>query len=603
MKFSLDRKRFISLTLILLIIYLLLLSTVSVTYPLPKRQEYPKPLSFYETDFWNITKAKTDPLNLTFLSEENITYSDEQVTKKLTIRYLSFLSEYYGGREIIIQGLLIYPAEYDEPLPAIMLFHGYGGSKTSFYELMLYVAARGYVVFSIDAPGSGDSTNFPSNDPINIVNVTDGPEGAYYYHVVWSGLRGITVLTSLSFVNASKIAVAGASMGGLETFMIAAIDDRPALAVPIVASGNFVDLVKAGTFANVMIPPNITLEDSELLSKTEKYFDVYAYASKIKIPILLLESTNDEYFTIYGINDTFSVIPSEDKYINIAPNWDHFLEYKGWRDVVVLFADSVFEGGEGLPKISFNYSQSYYGIIDILHLEGHIDGNYNLSLVWRESVPGSTWKRVPMTKVNDKWVVDIAVTTPGKILFYLSAEKYEIQISTTNVFETKHTVFALPLLAIVLSLIQIIFVSKIPLRNIFSEIKLKLDLVGLFLWIGAVIGIMFPFMEIVGRATLSIWEFIDLYGYPLRIIPWASYLIIAFYTVMLLTFLKNRRIGLLFMFLITILLCSVIITLQILAESSIRVSWGIGTYILITVLTAGILKELYHTLKYKVNRM
>ena len=582
-------KSIISYLILFTIVYLLLISFVSSASALPKRYAYPKDLSLYDIDFWNVTKAKTDPLNVTYIEQRNITYSDNEISSiNLTIIDLTFISEYYGGQNIVISGRLIYPSEVNETLPAVIMFHGYGGSKDGFFEIMLYTAARGYVTLAIDAPGSGDSSPFPSNAPTNIVNVSGGPQGAYYYHVVWSGLRGITLLTSLDFVDKNKIVALGGSMGGIETFIIAAIDDRVSAAIPIVASGNYMDLLKAGTLANVMVPPNVTLtgDHSYLVEDMLKYFDVYAYASRIKIPILLLESTFDEYFTLYSINDTCNVIPSDEKYLTITPNWNHAL-YLDWIYTTLTFLDSQFKGKEGLPKISFTYTHSYYGFLDYLFVASNVTEEYNLTLVWRYGIPGSSWQETPLTycgKCNEL-LGRVPGILPGKIMFYVAAYKNGILVTTTRVYEIESNAILVPLIAIFLMLIEISFVGY-TLTSVYEYLvrvlKQQENIIKYITWAVSLLGLMLPVIGFVGRTELTIWQFIEQYGFPLGIIPWAAYLLVAYYTIsfIVISIPKYSKLGAIMLLIPPILITGLILALMTLAENVIAIYFAMGVYVL-----------------------
>lgn len=502
---------------------------------LPKRYATIPPLETFETDFWNITKAEKELLepNITKVEEKTVIYND--VTRKISMKEVWFLSEVYGGKRIEIYGLLVQPLNIVEKTPAILLLHGYKGSHKGFIEIMEYIAFHNYTVLAIDAPGCGKSTNFPECIPQNIVNTTRGPQGAYFYHAVWAALRAITFLQSLPKIDISKIAVAGASMGGIETFIIAAIDPRVSAAIPIVAAGNYANLIKAGTFANGLIPPGLSVNDKSV-RYVIKYFDVIAYAHKIKIPTLMLASTNDEFFTLESTNDTFNMLGASDKALNLAPNWGHFQEYKGWRESIVTWLNYHFnKADKPFPKIICEY-EIHRGLTSKVVVKANISENYELYLAYRSGSLGETWKVVPMKMKNGVWTKKIPLNNPRNLMFYIIAKKDDLQFSTTPVYivKNKFPVFFI-LVSIILIVLAIIYINVKP----FSPRKYFNSIAGFIAWFLATISLYLPWITIGDRASLTIWELIERFGKTFTLSPWIRY--VALITVplfLVLTFFK-----------------------------------------------------------------
>jgi len=555
--------------------YMVNMSVNTLLFQLPKRYApIPSPDTF-ETDFWNITKAEIDPLNanITKIEEKNITYNG--VNRKIIIKHAEFLSEIYGGVKVKIYGLLMQPSNITGKIPAVLLLHGYQGSHKSFIEIMEYFAFHNYIVLATDAPGCGYSTKFPECIPQNIVNGTQEPQGAYFYHAIWAALRAITFLRSLPEVDTTRIAVSGASMGGIETFIIAAIDPRVSIAIPIVAAGNYENLIKAGTFANGLMPPNVSINDQGARN-VMKYFDVIAYVPKIKIPILMLASTNDEFFTLESINDTFNMIGSSDKILNLAPNWGHFKEYKGWIESSLSWLNYHFNrSDESLPKITCEY-EVRKGLSTKVVVKASVSGDYDLFLAYRHGSLGETWKVVSMELKNGIWTKIISSNIPGNLMFYVIARKGDLQFSTTPVYVVK-TIPPIYFVPIVLFFAALLIVYM-NIKPSFSRRCLNY-VAGLVAWLLAVLSLYMPWIAIGDRSSLTIWELIERFGLTFAISPWIRYTILIVIPLFLILTLIRPIFGFIFSILCSSASIMLVFFINSVTRGVIAVSFDIGCLI------------------------
>lgn len=92
------------------------------------------------------------------------------------------------------------------------------------------LARQGYVVFAYDMVGYTDTVQVPHR----FGNATErlwsfGPLGLQ----LWDSIRSLDFLSSLDDVDAGRIGMAGASGGGTQTFLLAAIDDRVQFDSPV----------------------------------------------------------------------------------------------------------------------------------------------------------------------------------------------------------------------------------------------------------------------------------------------------------------------------------------------------------------------------------
>ena len=111
-------------------------------------------------------------------------------------------------------GLLFLPKQFSErPAPAMLCPHGHwenGNAHPEVQKRCLNLARLGYVTFS--------TTQNHYEDPALGVS--------HQTLMVWNNIRGLDYLESLPDVDRTRIGVAGASGGGLQTQMLTAVDER-----------------------------------------------------------------------------------------------------------------------------------------------------------------------------------------------------------------------------------------------------------------------------------------------------------------------------------------------------------------------------------------
>ena len=98
---------------------------------------------------------------------------------------------------------------------------------------MVQLARMGCIVFHYDMVGYADSQPISHRDGLNDV------EAALWLHNIlglqtFNSIRALDFLLALPDVDSRRIGVTGASGGGTQTFMVCAIDPRPAVAFPAV---------------------------------------------------------------------------------------------------------------------------------------------------------------------------------------------------------------------------------------------------------------------------------------------------------------------------------------------------------------------------------
>jgi dienelactone hydrolase len=148
---------------------------------------------------------------------------------------------------------------YSNPSPAVLFAHGHwaggrfhdDGEKAAaasvkaggepdmdrgryFMQALPATLARlGFVVFQYDMIGYADSTAIPHREGFRDAEAESRLQSQLGLQT-WNSIRALDFLSSLADVDAKRVGMTGASGGGTQTFMLAAIDDRLASAFPAV---------------------------------------------------------------------------------------------------------------------------------------------------------------------------------------------------------------------------------------------------------------------------------------------------------------------------------------------------------------------------------
>src|SRR5687767_11973673 len=126
----------------------------------------------------------------------------------------------------------------DGPFPAILSPHGhwaYGRLENSATASVpgraINLARQGFVVFTYDMVGYNDSPQLEHRG-------FGGPREKLWGLSVaglqlWNSIRALDLLESLPYVRRDRIGATGASGGGTQVFLLAAVDERVAVAAPV----------------------------------------------------------------------------------------------------------------------------------------------------------------------------------------------------------------------------------------------------------------------------------------------------------------------------------------------------------------------------------
>ncbi len=129
----------------------------------------------------------------------------------------------------MIHGNLYMPQESEGTMPAMLCPHGhwnkhddYGRFRHDMQYRCASLARMGAVVFAWDMMGYGE----------DVLNKHDVPNALQKQ--TYNSIRVLDYISSLDFVDTDRIGMTGASGGGTQTFLLAALDDRIDVSLPAV---------------------------------------------------------------------------------------------------------------------------------------------------------------------------------------------------------------------------------------------------------------------------------------------------------------------------------------------------------------------------------
>lgn len=143
--------------------------------------------------------------------------------------------------------LIVRPDSAPGKLPAVIVLHGTGGNKESQRGFLVDLAKRGIMGVAIDARYHGARAPGVKGSEAYVAAITrawqtkagDPQEHPFYYDTCWDLWRTTDYLAARPDVDANRLGMIGFSMGGIQTWLAAATDERIKVAVPAIAVQSF----------------------------------------------------------------------------------------------------------------------------------------------------------------------------------------------------------------------------------------------------------------------------------------------------------------------------------------------------------------------------
>jgi len=263
------------------------------------------------------------------------------------VQEVYYQGEPYHGKPTRVFAYLGRPASGKGPFPGMVLVHGGGGK--AFRAWAEHWANRGYVALAMDTAGCGPEGPLPDGGPdqgdaAKFRDFTDADEKEMWtYHAVAAVIRGHSLLVSLPEVDPHHIGITGISWGGYLTCIVAGLDHRLKLAVPVYGCGFLGEdsVWKSGSLARM---------SPDARERWLRDFDPSQYLSGVSCPILFLDGSNDFAYPLDSVRASYRLVRPRFRHISVILNLPH--GHIWTFEEVDQFADSILRGGTPLPGLS-----------------------------------------------------------------------------------------------------------------------------------------------------------------------------------------------------------------------------------------------------------
>jgi dienelactone hydrolase len=212
-----------------------------VADPSDKVPEYPSAADVKAAFLKLLDRPKIDPAPKTI--------SEPRRAGGLITEHLSIATE--RKAEGLIERMPMLIVRPESPMgrsPAVVVLHGTGGNKESYRGFCTELAKRGMVAIAIDARYHGE--RIPGGAHGNqeyVAAITrawrakagEAQEHPFYFDTCWDLWRLMDYLQTRDDVDPRRIGMYGVSMGAIEIWLAASVDERVAVVVPAIGAQSF----------------------------------------------------------------------------------------------------------------------------------------------------------------------------------------------------------------------------------------------------------------------------------------------------------------------------------------------------------------------------
>ncbi len=198
-----------------------------------------------------LTPAQTREAFLKLLDRPKVSADAKEAapakeTDGLITEHLSIATEKKADGTIERLPILIVRPAKSGKCPAMIVLHGTGGNKEGQRSWLIDFAKRGITGIAIDARYHGERSGGAKGSAAYVAAIgkawqapRESMEHPFYYDTVWDLWRLVDYLETRGDLDPKRIGMLGISMGGIQTWLAASVDERVAVAAPLIGVQSF----------------------------------------------------------------------------------------------------------------------------------------------------------------------------------------------------------------------------------------------------------------------------------------------------------------------------------------------------------------------------
>lgn len=309
----------------------------------------------------------------------------------------------------------------------MVLIHGGGG--TAFDDWVRLWVGRGYAAIAMDTCGQVPVGNYGQylHDP------QSGPPGwggfdqidqpqrdQWTYHAVADAILAHSLIRSLPEVDPERIGVTGISWGGYLTCIVAGIDSRFKLAIPVYGCGFYQETV---------FEQPIQMLGPERANRWMTWWDPSVYLGNASMPMLWVTGSNDFAYPLGALQSSYR-LPTGPRTMSVRLRMSHGHGGAGENpEEIRVFADTILKDGMSLPVITGTGRDGALAWATFTSASRVVNAVLNFTLdegAWQDR----KWETLPATLSDGRIVAELPADT--KVYYFNLTDQRDCVVSTEH---------------------------------------------------------------------------------------------------------------------------------------------------------------------------